>query len=130
MENDIINSNNTDYVMERIRKLYLLDSTVTIVLIGKCTWARKFVDWEIQSSLKKPANGHPNGLIAIQLSQFNNTPPNRVLLNIASGYTKLHNYPRNSIELSNFIEDAFNARFNKSRLIDNPRDRFINNREC
>jgi len=49
MENDIINSNNTDYVMIRIRELYLVDSTVTIVLIGKCTWARKYVDWEIQS---------------------------------------------------------------------------------
>jgi hypothetical protein len=38
--------------LRRIRQLYLLDSTVTIVLIGKCTWARKFVDWETQASLR------------------------------------------------------------------------------
>jgi len=37
MEDDIIDSTNTDYVMQRIRSLYLKDSTVTIVLIGKCT---------------------------------------------------------------------------------------------
>ena len=35
MEQDIIDSDNTDYVMSRIRELYLKDSTVTIVLIGK-----------------------------------------------------------------------------------------------
>ena len=39
MTDDVINSDNTDYVMQRIRQLYLQDSTVTIVLIGKCTWA-------------------------------------------------------------------------------------------
>ena len=35
MEEDIIESDNTDYVMRRIRELYLQDSTVTLVLIGK-----------------------------------------------------------------------------------------------
>ena len=47
MEQDIIDIDNTDYVMRRIRELYLKDSTVTIVLIGKCTWARRSIDWEI-----------------------------------------------------------------------------------
>jgi hypothetical protein len=42
MEQDIIDIDNTDYVMRRIK-----DSTVTIVLIGKCTWARRSIDWEI-----------------------------------------------------------------------------------
>ena len=67
MEEDIINSNNTEYVMKRIRELYLKDSTVTIVLIGKCTWARRFVDWEVQASLRNPSDSYPNGLVAIQL---------------------------------------------------------------
>jgi hypothetical protein len=31
---DVIASNRTDYVLRRIRELYLRDSTVTIVLIG------------------------------------------------------------------------------------------------
>ena len=46
IEQDIIDSTDTDYVTRRIRELYLKDSTVTIVLIGKCTWARRYVDWE------------------------------------------------------------------------------------
>ena len=34
---DFIESTNTDYVMGQIRKKYLQDTTVTIVLIGSCT---------------------------------------------------------------------------------------------
>jgi len=33
---DFINSTDTDYVMSQIRKKYLGDSSVTIVLIGNC----------------------------------------------------------------------------------------------
>ena len=130
MEDDIINSTNTDYVMQRIRELYLKDSTVTIVLIGKCTWARRFVDWEVQSSLRNPADGYPNGLVAIQLWDSYKTLPNRVNLNVDSGYSKFYKYPSTSKNLENIIEEAFNARFDKQNLIVNPRDRFSNNRSC
>ena len=60
MPDDVINSDDSDYVMSRIRTLYLRDSTVTIVLAGACTWARKLVDWEVQASLRQPANALPN----------------------------------------------------------------------
>ena len=42
MQHDIIDSDDTDYVLRRIRELYIKDSTVTLVLIGKCTWARRY----------------------------------------------------------------------------------------
>src|SRR5690554_849527 len=90
MEEDIIDSENTDYVMRRIRELYLQDSTVTIVLIGKCTWARRFVDWEVQASLRNPKDGYPNGLVAIQLWESYTNLPNRVQLNVNSGYSKFY----------------------------------------
>ena len=48
-EDDFINSEDTEYVMRRIREQYLSNTTVTIVLIGECTKARKYVDWEIAS---------------------------------------------------------------------------------
>ena len=51
-EDDFINSEDTEYVMRRIREKYLSNTTVTIVLIGECTKARKYVDWEIASSLR------------------------------------------------------------------------------
>jgi hypothetical protein len=130
MEDDIIDSTNTDYVMQRIRSLYLKDSTVTIVLIGKCTWARRFVDWEVQASLRNPADGYPNGVVAIQLWDSYKTLPNRVNLNVNSGYSKFYVYPKSSASLENMINEAFDARFDKQNLIDNPRDRFSNNRTC
>lgn len=130
MEDDIINSNNTDYVMKRIRELYLKDSTVTLVLIGKCTWARRFVDWEVQACLRQPQDGHPNGLVAIQLWESYKTLPNRVKLNVNSEYAKFYTYPESSLNLSLMIDEAWNARFNKASLIVNPRERFSNNRHC
>ncbi len=130
MESDIIDSDNTEYVMKRIRELYLVDSTVTLVLIGKCTWARRYVDWEVQASLRNPADGNPNGVVAIQLWDSYKTLPNRVLLNVNSGYSKFYAYPKSSARLSNIIDEAFNARFDKADLIENPRERFSKNRQC
>ena len=40
-------------VRQKIRDDYIADATVTIVLIGRCTWQRKHVDWEIGSSTRK-----------------------------------------------------------------------------
>lgn len=130
MEDDIIDSTNTDYVMQRIRSLYLKDSTVTIVLIGKCTWARRFVDWEVQASLRNPADGYPNGVVAIQLWDSYKTLPNRVNLNVNSGYSKFYKYPASSASLEKLIDEAFDARSNKQNLIVNPRERYTNNRSC
>ncbi len=48
-----IQSDDTDYVMGKIRDKYLADSTVTIVLVGECTWSRKYIDWEVYSSLRR-----------------------------------------------------------------------------
>jgi len=130
MDENIINSDDTDYVMKRIRELYLQDSTVTIVLIGKCTWARKFVDWEVQASLRKPKDGYPNGLVAIQLWDSYQILPNRVNLNVKTGYAKFYKYPSSTTGLATLVDEAWNARYDKYNLITNPRDRFVNNRQC
>jgi hypothetical protein len=129
---DIIESGDTDYVMSQIRKRFLADSTVTIVLVGKCTWARKFVDWEIQSSLRQPAGGRPNGLMGILLSRTasTGTPPNRLKLNLDSGYAKWYKYPTSARSLSICIDEAFNARSSLTGSIRNPRERFTFNRNC
>src|SRR4051812_6301846 len=58
-----VNSINTDYIMDKVREKYLTDSTVTIVMVGRCTWARKYVDWEIYSSLRNDKNNRRNGLL-------------------------------------------------------------------
>jgi len=63
---DFIDSTDPEYVMGEIRRKYLLDSSVTILLVGKCTHSRRYVDWELKSSLRRGAN-IPNGLIAFVL---------------------------------------------------------------
>jgi MTH538 TIR-like domain (DUF1863) len=54
-------------LMGRIRADYIKDSTVTIVLAGKCIWARRYVDWEIQASLRAGQTVSPNGLLGLKL---------------------------------------------------------------
>lgn len=136
MESDIIDSANTDYVMSRIRALYLRDSTVTIVLIGKCTWARKYVDWEIQASLRRGETVTPNGLLGILLPSYKKSGyPNRLNLNLKQEgqddcYARWIDYPTRRDTLANAIDGAFNARTSRAYLINNPRERFSNNRQC
>ena len=138
MDQSIIDSNDTDYVMRRIRELYLKDSTVTIVLMGKCTWARRYVDWEIQSSLRSGDTVIPNGLLGIKLPSYssNSKFPQRFNANLKQNneqldcYARWSDYPKRKDTLSNLIDDAFDARRKRKNWIINSRDRFKNNRSC
>lgn len=128
---DVINSDNTDYVLRRIRERYVQDSTVTIVLIRRCTWARRFVDWEIQASLRRPADGHPNGLIGILLDPRTRPRlPPRFALNRDGGYARYHFYPTDTATLASWIEDAYQARTSRRSKIHNPVERYRYNRRC
>ena len=57
----------TDTVRGNIRDRFIADATVTVVLVGKCTWQRKHVDWEIGSSLRDTKNNSRCGLLGILL---------------------------------------------------------------
>ena len=50
-----------------IRDDFIAGATVTIVLIGRCTWRRKFVDWEIGSSLRDTDKNPRCGLLGMLL---------------------------------------------------------------
>lgn len=139
MDGDIINSSDTDYVMRRIRELYLRDSTVTIVLMGKCTWARRYVDWEIQSSIRSGETVTPNGLLGIMLPSFpkrNGLFPKRFVANLKQStevrdcYARWIRYPGSGDVLKTAIEAAFNRRATHRKWINNPRERFRYNRQC
>lgn len=138
MEQDIIDSTNTDYVMRRIRELYFKDSTVTIVMLGRCTWARRYVDWEIQASLRHGEIITPNGLLGIKLPSYSKGVwyPNRLNLNLKQTdaqedcYARVTDYPARKDLLANNIDDAYKARYSRAHLINNPRERFSYNRQC
>lgn len=58
---------NTDTIRSKIRDEYLRDSTVTVVLVGRNTWQRKHVDWEIASSIRRTKYSTRSGLLGILL---------------------------------------------------------------
>jgi len=135
MDNNIINSNDHDYVMKQIRQKYLADSTVTIVLVGTCTWARKYVDWEIASTLRNDPINKRSGLFAILLPTVRERDahaPARFTdnWNQSELYARFYKYPPSPESLAFMIEDAFAARTTRAHLIDNRRELQIYNRFC
>jgi len=117
-----VNSDNTDYVIRKIRENYITGSSCTIVLCGPQTPWRKFVDWEIKATLDKQ-----HALIGVNLptnplnTDNKYTVPDRLLHNIQSGFavwidwttfTQSHDAVRQYIEL---------AKSRSISLIDNSR---------
>ena len=66
-EDAFVDSANTDYVLRRIREEYMYGTSVTVALIGACSWARKYVDWEIAATLRNNPNDPRGALLAMQL---------------------------------------------------------------
>lgn len=128
VDDDFVDSDDDDYIKRRIREQYLTDSTVTIVMLGACTWARRFVDWEISSSLRDDTNNKRNGLLVYPLPSRNNTAklPVRVGDNWTSGdqaasYARYLSYPTSTTVVRNSIESAFGDRTAKGDLVNNTR---------
>jgi hypothetical protein len=88
-----IDSDDPEYVMQRIREKYITGSSATVVLCGLETPWRKYVDWEIKATLDKQ-----HGLIGVNLP--NNprnasgrfTVPDRLHDNIQAGYALWHQW--------------------------------------
>lgn len=120
----LIDSYDDDYVMDAIRERYLTDSTVTIVFVGACTSTRKFIDWEVYSSLRNDSKNRRNGLVAIQLKSNSNGKgrlPSRVDLNVgekdSETYSRYWVYPGSATSAQSQIEDAFQARTTRSKWL-------------
>lgn len=125
---DFVQSVDTDYIKRKIREKYLADSTVTIVLLGEGTWGRKFVDWEISSSLRHDTLNRRNGLLVIPLASMNNSAhlPERVKDNWTEGnpeksYASYRGYPTSSQSFREMVHSTFLDRSNKAGLVVNSR---------
>ena len=132
---DFISSTNTDYVIGRIRQKYLGDSTVTMVLVGSCTHSRRYVDWELKTTLRR-GGFTPNGLFGIILpsqgdSAFlpprfrDNWNPNEFRC-----YARYYAAPASSAQLAGWIEDAHDARTSRAHLIMNSASMMRYNARC
>lgn len=122
---DIDTNINTEYLYQKIRNEYLRGSTVTVVLIGKQTWQRKFVDWEIYFSLRGTQFNPRSGLLGIILPTYpredpklynHNTIPPRLWDNLKKhddGKTRfagICNWSEDSDEIQQYIHEAFQRR--------------------
>jgi hypothetical protein len=82
-----VDSQDSEYIIQRIRDEFITGSSCTIVLVGPTSYQRKYMDWEIKATLDKK-----HGLIGIQLPNLIPTlnggvrVPDRLNENIRSGY--------------------------------------------
>lgn len=134
-DGDIGDNLSTERIHQIIRDKHLRDSTVTVVLVGAHTWRRKFVDWEIGSSIRHTELNPRSGLLGILLPayytqwnriQYPYTIPPRLYDNIKCGYATIHNWSENPSEVQDWIHDAFKRR--KEVQPNNARPSFKNNR--
>lgn len=118
-DGDIDDNCKTESIRQKIRDDYLSDSTVTIVLIGKETWKRKYVDWEISSSIRDTKNSSRSGLLGIFLpthpdyekEKYNPyIMPPRLYDNAECGFAVLHDWSENPATIQKWIDDAFNRK--------------------
>lgn len=116
-----IDSDDSAYVIQRIRDKHITGTSCTIVLCGTTSYQRKYLDWEIKATLDK---GH--GLIGIQLptlvpgSNGLVTVPTRLSANITSGYAVWKHWDelfQNPQLLKTWIAQATNR---SAKLIQNP----------
>lgn len=132
---DFINSNDVDYVMSKIRSKYLSDSTVTIVLLGKCTHSRRYIDWELKTTLRR-GSYIPNGLLGVLLPAAGGTChlPDRFKENYSDNgdetYALYKNYPASKADLRNWINTAYTYRTTRADSIKNSADMFRYNAKC
>lgn len=127
----------TDTIRQMIRDGFIRDATVTVVLVGPCTWQRKHVDWEIGSSLRRTRLNSRCGLLGILLpnhpdfgkSQYRKCllPP-RLADNCVGDdpYARIYNWTKVAATIRQWIHVAFDRRDGTSP--NNSRRQFKNNR--
>ena len=124
----------TERTRQRIRDEFIQDATVTVVLVGRCTWQRKHVDWEIGSSLRATKLNSRCGLLGIVLPSHPRgmysprlVPP-RLADNCGGfrAFAEMHYWSGDSQTVRQWIHAAFERRSQVQP--NNARPQFRNNR--
>ncbi len=134
-DGDIDPNVSTETARRTIRDRYLRDTTVTVVLVGRETWQRKHVDWEIGSSLRDTQYNPRSGLLGILLPTYQmlrgnqydaHTIPPRLWDNIQGGFASIHPWSDSVANVQGWIHEAFIRR--RTHLPVNSRTHFARNR--
>jgi hypothetical protein len=125
----------TEYIRRLIRRNYLADASVVIVLAGPNTKYRKHVDWEISAGLE-PYSGR-SGLLGVLLPEFpvvggrydtDHLPP-RLADNVISGYANVCKWAEidgNPNRLTEYVNRSFAMRVQQD-LVRNSRVQMARN---
>ena len=108
----------TEATLQRIREEYIGQASVTVVLIGRCTWQRKYVDWEMAASLRETRGNPRCGLLGILLpshadfgrDRFNpRLLPPRLAFNCdgRESFASIHHWSDDPSEVRGWIHRAF-----------------------
>ena len=131
-----------DEIRRIIRDEHIADATVTIVLIGCCTWQRKHVDWEISASIIDRRINDRCGLLGLLLPthpDYRKRPedrnprliPPRLARNIGGDnpFAMIYDWPKNGVakKILLKIHTAF-LRRKKTPWPDDNLYLFVNNR--
>jgi len=93
LNNQLINSQIAEDIERGIRERFIKGSSITIVLCGSETHKRKYVDWEINSTLN-----YEHALLGIALPSAIRTTDNKVIVpprlhhNVVSGYAHFEHW--------------------------------------
>ena len=122
-----IRSDDPEYVNRRIREDFIVGSSITIVLCGTETWKRKYVDWEIYSTLH-----HEHALVGVILPRHfveagKIIVPGRLHDNINSRYAHWTMWHEDPAILKREMEIAISCSQNKM-LIRNELEKMGRNR--
>lgn len=110
---DIIDSDNTDYVIHLISDLYFRASTVTTVPTAKCTGLRKVVDRKVQALPRNPKDEYLSCAVANQLNSSRKPLPITLSASIESEYVNYCAPPSLPKSLARMFEEPWNSRFVK-----------------
>ena len=146
LDEDIVKGADKHEAIHKIRERYLKDSTVTLVLLGPCTYTRRSVDLELLASLhyggddfatSGEANRLPNGLLAVMLPSYNGQGfPSRLNenLSVAPGeeepYAEVIPYPENKAALADAVARAARKSRESPHLANNTPHMFSEDRAC
>ena len=128
----------TATVRQKIRDEFIAEATVTVVLIGPCTWKRKHVDWEIGASLRKTKKNSRCGLLGILLPNHPDFDkeeydprliPPRLADNCEGNdpYACLYDWSNQAMDIRQWIHRAFQRR--NGIPPDNSQEQFSRNRK-
>lgn len=136
-DGDIDDTIFVETIRQKIRDDFIRDATVTVVLIGPCTWQRKHVDWEIGSSLRDTRLNSRCGLLGILLPNHANylsgqrnlrLMPPRLADNCMGNdpFARIYDWPHSPASVRSWIDTAFIRR--SGTPPDNSQQQFKRNR--